>query len=215
MCQAVEAEIEGYGIGEGKRQELQAELERAGRAQLASHVGEAANTALSRMKDRFSEAFTRDEKGLPRRWSPSENIGDLTQAARAQAAMLLAQLAILQLGQPGVRLCSLLGHPERCSVRHRYDIAQPSAGGSGRSDGGDADFSSTRRQECSGRRGRAGYDGGAGVARRGAGLGAAIARAVPAALAPILLRFQLYCTAGAGHTGMLCGEQLYNEEIWN
>jgi hypothetical protein len=49
---------------------------------------------------RFNEVFLRDEAGLPRAWSARANIPAVTASARAAAARLLAQLAVLRIDPP-------------------------------------------------------------------------------------------------------------------
>lgn len=44
--------VAGYGLGDGELAELHARLATAARAQLVTHAQEAANTALSRVKER-------------------------------------------------------------------------------------------------------------------------------------------------------------------
>ena len=48
---------------------------------------------------RFTERFSRDEDALPRRWGPSENISVAMQKAYQDVSVLLAQIAVLRLGE--------------------------------------------------------------------------------------------------------------------
>ena len=94
---ALDAALEGYALAPEERCEAHAELSGAARRQLVGHAREAANTALSRVKDRFAEVFQRDDKGMPRTWQPGVDIPAATAAARRAAAALLAQLAVVRL----------------------------------------------------------------------------------------------------------------------
>lgn len=88
--------IEGYDVPPARVQAATASLQRTAQAKLETHVREAANTALSRLRDRFNERFARDERGVPRAWGPRVNIPQLAAAARAASGRLLAQLAVVR-----------------------------------------------------------------------------------------------------------------------
>ncbi|KAK9834006.1 hypothetical protein WJX81_002422 [Elliptochloris bilobata] len=98
--QSVEAGLSGYALGSKARAALDAQLQGFARKRLEAHVREAANTALPRMKERFTEVFSRDEAGLPRSWGPSANVPAAARDARLAAARVLAQLAVLRLDHP-------------------------------------------------------------------------------------------------------------------
>lgn len=57
---------------------------------------QAALTKASRMKDRFHELFIMDEGRNPRTWHPREDIPKIACSARAAAANVLAQLAVIR-----------------------------------------------------------------------------------------------------------------------
>jgi hypothetical protein len=69
----------------------------AGRSKILSIAKEAADTALPRLKDAFSEAFYRDSAGVPRAWSPSTDVTAIATDAKRTCATLLAQLCISRL----------------------------------------------------------------------------------------------------------------------
>ena len=122
---------------------LQQRLQQFGSARILAHVKEAANTALSRMKDRwapaaaalqgcnhvlptlmrmgqtevarcrFSEVFMRDEHAMPRRWGPRDNITAVMHKAYRESAQLLAQLVAFRLGMPQVSAPAAAEHPNR------------------------------------------------------------------------------------------------------
>lgn len=69
----------------------------AGRVKILSIAKEAADTALPRLKDAFSEAFYRDSAGVPRAWSPSTDVTAIATDAKRTCASLLAQLCISRL----------------------------------------------------------------------------------------------------------------------
>lgn len=92
--------LQGYGLEEALLAKLQQGLHDYAQSRVAGHVREAANTVLSRMKDRFQREFTRDEASLPRRWGPRDNITDIMHKAFRDASFLLAQLSLLRLGKP-------------------------------------------------------------------------------------------------------------------
>lgn len=93
--------VEGYNVPSSRLETATAALKATAHAKLEAHVREAANTALSRLRDRFNERFSRDEKGVPRAWGPRVNIPQLASAARAASGRLLAQLAVFRVpGKP-------------------------------------------------------------------------------------------------------------------
>ena len=47
--------LSGYGLPQGRLQELSSELDSYAKGRLASHMQEAAHTALHRVKDRYGE----------------------------------------------------------------------------------------------------------------------------------------------------------------
>lgn len=87
---------EGYDVPSSRLEAATAKLRATAHAKLEAHVREAANTALSRLRDRFNERFSRDERGVPRAWGPRVNIPQLASAARAASGRLLAQLAVVR-----------------------------------------------------------------------------------------------------------------------
>ncbi|KAL3156977.1 hypothetical protein ABBQ38_001233 [Trebouxia sp. C0009 RCD-2024] len=89
--------LDGYPVSDHERVEQREALQQSGRLKVEGLVQQAADTALSRMKDRFNEVFARNEQGLPRNWSPSANIPLVAQQARQSAARLLAMLAVIRL----------------------------------------------------------------------------------------------------------------------
>lgn len=89
--------LEGYGLGAEELGMLEDQLESSIRTQLMSHAHEAANTALSRVKDRFNETFQRDESGMPRSWTPSVDVGAVAATARKAGASLLSNLCFARL----------------------------------------------------------------------------------------------------------------------
>ncbi|DBA68461.1 hypothetical protein WJX79_008695 [Trebouxia sp. C0005] len=89
--------LEGYSVSEHERLQQREELQQSGRHRVEGLVQQAADTALSRMKDRFNDVFARDEQHMPRNWSPSANIPAIAQQARQSAARLLALLAVIRL----------------------------------------------------------------------------------------------------------------------
>ncbi|KAL4442065.1 hypothetical protein ABPG77_011326 [Micractinium sp. CCAP 211/92] len=97
-CGQLEREVEGYGLEEDELAEVEVKVGEAARQQLLAHAREAANTALSRVKDRFNEVFQRDEHGMPRTWQPSVDIAAVTASGRRAAALLLSQLCFVRSG---------------------------------------------------------------------------------------------------------------------
>lgn len=94
--QRVVEAAEGYDVAPARLEAARASLQHAAQAKLESHSREAANTALSRLRDRFNERFSRDERGVPRAWGPRVNIPQLATAARAASGRLLGQLAVVR-----------------------------------------------------------------------------------------------------------------------
>lgn len=99
--ESVDAGLEGFEITADEADRLEEELEGAGRGQLLAHAREAANTALSRVKDRFSAEFNRGEGGMPRSWTPAVDIPAAAAAARRAAGLLLAQLCAARVDDGG------------------------------------------------------------------------------------------------------------------
>lgn len=95
--------LRGLGLNAHQAERYAEQVAAAAQGRLLSHAREAANTALSRIKDRFNEVFQRDDAGMPRNWPPSADVPAVTAAARAAAARLLAQLAVVRMagGVPG------------------------------------------------------------------------------------------------------------------
>lgn len=141
----LDAALEGYGLAEDELESTHAQLAAAARRQLLVHAREAANTALSRIKDRFSEVFQRDEQGMPRTWQPSVDIATVTAAARRAAAQLLAQLCFVHSSGCGAAAAAAAAAGEAAVLQLAEDVGGAggaAAGGSGRlarsSSGGDA-----------------------------------------------------------------------------
>ena len=137
---ALDAAVEGYGLSIQEQANLHNQLAAVARKQLAVHAREAANTALSRVKDRFNEVFQRDEKGMPRTWQPSVDIPAVTIAARKGAAQLLAQLSFIRLGgTPTPEAAAVDAALERLAEEPTPSSSGASAagGGAGRSRRGD------------------------------------------------------------------------------
>jgi hypothetical protein len=67
------------------------------RAALEAKARDAASGAPARLRDRFSEVFAKDERGLPRAWRPTDDIDAAAGAGRAEAARTLGALAVLRL----------------------------------------------------------------------------------------------------------------------
>lgn len=88
--------LAGYDVPAATLETAHAQLQAAADGKLQTHVREAANTALSRLRDRFNDAFSRDEHGLVRSWGPRVNIQQLAASARSATAQVLAQLAVVR-----------------------------------------------------------------------------------------------------------------------
>ncbi|GIL45756.1 hypothetical protein Vafri_2910 [Volvox africanus] len=88
--------LKGYGLSKKEEEGLSERLRHRATANMQSHVREAALTRLSRMKDRFADVFSLDDKKSPRMWGPSDNIPAIAQKARRAAASVLSQLAVIR-----------------------------------------------------------------------------------------------------------------------
>ncbi|EFN50506.1 hypothetical protein CHLNCDRAFT_55812, partial [Chlorella variabilis] len=130
-CAALDAAVEGYGLRVEEVEEVHAAAAAAARAQLLVHAHEAANTALSRVKDRFNEVFQRDEHGMPRTWQPSVDVTAVTAAGRRAAAHLLAQLCFVRDGRGGGG-----GAGPAAAEAAVLRLADDAAGGGGAAGGG-------------------------------------------------------------------------------
>ncbi|KAL6774184.1 hypothetical protein ACKKBG_A24075 [Auxenochlorella protothecoides x Auxenochlorella symbiontica] len=97
----LENALDGYGVGASEGLALIGGVETAARARLLAAAREAANTALSRLRERFHDRFSRDEAGLPRAWTAKSDVAGAAAAGRAAAAALLALLAVARLPRAG------------------------------------------------------------------------------------------------------------------
>ena len=93
--------VRGFGAAADAAESAGGVLSGELRAQLARTVEEKAREAsagcVARLKERFGEAFSRDDKGLPRVWRPADDIDASASSARAAAVGVLALLAVLRL----------------------------------------------------------------------------------------------------------------------
>ncbi len=90
--------LQGYGIDAAEEGELRSQVRAAAKSRLLANAKEAANTALPRLKDRFSETFQKDDQGMPRTWAPAVDIPAVAGESRRAAALLLSQLCVVRLG---------------------------------------------------------------------------------------------------------------------
>lgn len=90
--------LQGYGIDAAEEGELRSRVRSAAKLRLLANAKEAANTALPRLKDRFSETFQKDDQGMPRTWAPAVDIPGVAAESRRAAALLLSQLCVVRLG---------------------------------------------------------------------------------------------------------------------
>jgi len=90
--------LQGYEIDAAQEGELRSRVRAAAKARLLANAKEAANTALPRLKDRFSESFQKDDQGMPRTWGPAVDIPAVATESRRTAALLLSQLCVVRLG---------------------------------------------------------------------------------------------------------------------
>ncbi|GIL94426.1 hypothetical protein Vretimale_620 [Volvox reticuliferus] len=88
--------LKGYGLSKKEAEELSERLRHRAVANMKNHVREAALTRLSRMKDRFTDVFSLDDKKAPRMWGASDDIPVIAQNARRAAAIVLSQLAVIR-----------------------------------------------------------------------------------------------------------------------
>mmetsp|Transcript_28564 Transcript_28564/g.54544 ORF Transcript_28564/g.54544 Transcript_28564/m.54544 type:complete len:853 (-) Transcript_28564:629-3187(-) len=78
-------------------------LEEKGKEVVNSKLMDATASVVVRMRERFQQKFHKDDKGVPRTWAPSLDIGKCAQVSKKAAAQLLALMAVSQLensGQP-------------------------------------------------------------------------------------------------------------------
>jgi hypothetical protein len=131
-CAQLDAAVDGYGLAVEELEEAHAKVAAAARQQLLVHAREAANTALSRVKDRFNEIFQRDEQGMPRTWQPSVDVTAVTATGRKAAAQLLAQLSFVRSasssGGGGTGASSAGAAAEAAVVRLAEEAAGPGPG---------------------------------------------------------------------------------------
>eukprot|EP00775_Hariotina_reticulata_P006126 gene6126-6365_t len=86
--------LTGAQLDEQEKQMLKQKLDAAADKKLADLLQEAALTRVSKMRDAFNTSFSLDEHGTPRTWRPKDNIPQLARQARADAARVLALLAV-------------------------------------------------------------------------------------------------------------------------
>jgi hypothetical protein len=92
--------VAGFGLPAADAAALADRVRGCGRSVLLARAREAAATALPRAKERFADAFSRDEAGLPRQWGADADVAGAAATARAAAARLLAALAADRLDGP-------------------------------------------------------------------------------------------------------------------
>ncbi|KAK9867191.1 hypothetical protein WJX84_006772 [Apatococcus fuscideae] len=98
--QASHEALAGYALSSEEQKGMRQQLEQACQERLDSHLQEAAHTLLGRMKDRFTQHFSRDEHNLPRVWGTRTKIPVITSKSRLAAAELLALLAVDRIHAP-------------------------------------------------------------------------------------------------------------------
>jgi hypothetical protein len=94
--------LQGYGIDAAQEGELRSRVRTLAKLRLLANAKEAANTALPRLKDRFSETFQKDDQGMPRTWAPAVDIPTVATESRRAAALLLSQLCVVRLGSSNI-----------------------------------------------------------------------------------------------------------------
>ncbi|KAG1660222.1 hypothetical protein FOA52_005092 [Chlamydomonas sp. UWO 241] len=93
---SVAAQLGGFGLGAEEMADLAERLAAAAWGRVEAHAREGALTRMSRMKDKFTEAFTLDRNKTPRTWGTRDDIPAIARDARAAAAGVLAQLAVVR-----------------------------------------------------------------------------------------------------------------------
>lgn len=126
-CVQLAAAVDGYGLSQEEQVEVEGKVGQAARQQMLVHAREAANTALSRVKDRFNEVFQRDEHGMPRTWQPSVDVTAVTASGRRAAAQLLSQLCFVRSPGTGANTSAATAAAEAAVLR----LADDSAAGPG------------------------------------------------------------------------------------
>jgi hypothetical protein len=116
----------GYELGSKEGRSIQQRLDAFGRKKLEAVVREGSHTALSRMKDRFSEVFSRDESGLPRSWGPRADVPGAAAQARGSAAHLLSLLAVIRTDVPPSTVAAI--EASICSLAAQHDRTSRSSG---------------------------------------------------------------------------------------
>ncbi|KAG2501180.1 hypothetical protein HYH03_000995 [Edaphochlamys debaryana] len=133
--------LQGLGLSGEEAGALSQQLRDKATACMEGHVREAALTRLSRMKDRFQEVFSMDDKKAPRMWGTRDDIPSIAANARLAAASVLSQLAVMR---PADAPASSQGDPVEAAVMQlaRSAPATP-ASADGAANGGEASSSST------------------------------------------------------------------------
>lgn len=93
--------LKGYDLGPEAWAVQEQTYAAYARDQVESLVREASHSALSRMRERFSQLFFRNDEGLPRSWTPRVNISAVAAEARRGASQILALLAFIRFDSPG------------------------------------------------------------------------------------------------------------------
>ncbi|EFJ52341.1 hypothetical protein VOLCADRAFT_79128 [Volvox carteri f. nagariensis] len=88
--------LAGYELERKEAEGLSQRLQQKASNNMQNHVREAALTRLSRMKDRFTDMFSLDDKKAPRMWGAGDDIPAIAQRARLAAANVLSQLAVIR-----------------------------------------------------------------------------------------------------------------------
>jgi len=98
--QAVDA-VAGYGHAPDALAALRSRVAAFGRGLVEARAREAARGAPPRLKERWADAFSRDEAGLPRSWAPGADVAGAAAGAKGAAAGLLGALTALRLPEVG------------------------------------------------------------------------------------------------------------------
>ncbi|XP_077210333.1 protein ROOT HAIR DEFECTIVE 3-like [Tasmannia lanceolata] len=91
--------LEGFKLDHATFNKMVGNLDDFARSVVEKKAREEAGKVLTRMKDRFSVVFSRDNKSMPRVWTGKEDIIAITKDARAAALKILSVLAAIRLDE--------------------------------------------------------------------------------------------------------------------
>ncbi|KAF9589857.1 hypothetical protein IFM89_028792 [Coptis chinensis] len=100
--------LSGFELDQATYNEMVLDLRQFARSIVEKKAKEEAGKVLTRMKDRFSAVFSRDNDSMPRVWTGKEDIRKITKDARAASLKILSVMAALRLDEKSDKIENVL-----------------------------------------------------------------------------------------------------------